>query len=64
MAWQHVAFVLANAGHPATGSAYSQTYVNGAQVGLEDEVPWNNFDIGNQTGQLIIGGHSESAGTS
>ncbi len=62
--WHHVAFILSNSGHPnGSGDAFSQTFVDGVQTGLESESPWNGLNIGNDLGQLIIGGNSENAGT-
>jgi len=59
-----VAFVLSNSGHPSDGGAYGRTFVDGVQVGgtLDPNAGFDLLDIGNQDGQLIIGGNSESAG--
>lgn len=65
LAWHHVAFVLSNSGHPSDGGAYGRTFVDGVQAGntLDPNVGFDLLDIGNQDGQFIIGGHSESAGS-
>ncbi len=64
-AWHHVAFVLANSGHPDDGGAYGRTFLDGVQVGgiynaISD---YDGIDIANQDGQLIIGGPAENAGS-
>ena len=63
--WHHVAFVVSNSGHSGDGGVFGLTYVDGAQVGGEYGGPnpdWDGLDLGNQGGQLIIGGHAENAG--
>jgi len=63
--WRHVAFVLANSGHPGDGGAYGQTFVDGSQVGstYDPGTAWDDWDLSNLEGELIIGGHAENAGS-
>jgi len=63
--WHHVAFILANSGHPGDGGAYGRTFVDGVQVGAtyNPDPGYDGIDIANQDGQLIIGGHAENAGS-
>ena len=62
--WHHVAMVWSNAGDPADGGAYVETYLDGISVGVSsEETSWDGYDIANPDGQLIIGGHKEDAGT-
>lgn len=64
-AWHHVAFVVSNAGHPSfNGDAYSRTFVDGVEVGLDFESPWTDLRVGNSEGMLIIGGNTAGGGTS
>ncbi len=63
--WRHVAFVLANSGHPSDGGAFGQTFVDGVQVGnlYNPPVEWDGHTLANLEGELIIGGHAENAGS-
>jgi hypothetical protein len=63
--WHHVAFVLANSGHPGDGGAYGQTFVDGIQVGgtYNPNNLWDGHTLANLEGQFLIGGHSETAGS-
>jgi len=63
--WRHVAFVLANSGHPGDGGAYGQTFVDGSQVGgtYDPGTAWDGHTLANLEGQFIIGGDAENAGT-
>jgi hypothetical protein len=64
-AWHHVAFVVSNAGHPSfNGDAYSRTFVDGVEVGLDFESPWTDLRVGNSEGMLIIGGNTAGGGAS
>ena len=64
VAWHHVAFVVSNSGHPSfNGDAYSRTFVDGVEVGLEAEAPWTDLGLGNSEGMLIIGGDSAGGGS-
>ncbi|MDG2122882.1 MAG: hypothetical protein P8J87_04245, partial [Verrucomicrobiales bacterium] len=58
--WHHVAFVLANSGHPDTGKNFAETFVDGFSIGgpqtQREDRPWDNIDIANTDGMLIIGG--------
>jgi len=60
--WRHVAFVASNTGHPTTGEAYAETFVDGVSAGVLERPSWTNFSVGNTNGQLILGGHSETGG--
>jgi len=62
--WHHVALVWANSGDPGDGGAFAETFFDGASVGISsEETSWDGFNIANPEGQLIIGGHSETAGS-
>ncbi len=62
--WHHVAFVVANTGHPDDAGAYTETFFDGVSVGVVNLDPsWDGINIANPDGQLIIGGNSENAGT-
>ena len=63
--WHHVAFVVSSSGHSTDQGAFGFTFVDGVKVGGEYGGPhadWDGKDLSNQTGQLIIGGHLETAG--
>ena len=62
--WHHVAYVIANSGHPSDGGAYAITYVDGVQVGgiSNPGTGWDGYNIGNQDAQLIIGAERENNG--
>ncbi|NQT39871.1 MAG: hypothetical protein HQ581_20425, partial [Planctomycetes bacterium] len=71
--WHHVAFVASNSGNPSDPTnEYAQTFVDGVSVGLvnmnyytQSTTPndWAGQNIGNDAGQLIIGGDAENAGS-
>ncbi len=63
--WRHVTFILANNGHPTDSGAFGRTFVDGVQVGgiYNPDPSWDGLNIANQTGQLVIGGNAENAGT-
>ncbi|MEO0795945.1 MAG: DUF6288 domain-containing protein [Verrucomicrobiota bacterium] len=58
--WRHVAFVVSNFGHPDfSGDAYSRTFVDGFEVGVESkDNPWTDHPLANIEGALVIGGDS------
>ncbi|MEM7392837.1 MAG: LamG-like jellyroll fold domain-containing protein, partial [Verrucomicrobiota bacterium] len=55
--WHHIAFVLSNSGSPGNNFAYSQTYVDGVSVGLNEHATSTGLPIGNPEGKLILGGN-------
>lgn len=63
--WHHVAYVVSNSGHPDySGDAYSRTYVDGVEVGLESEnSPWTDHPLGNLEGMLLIGASAPDGST-
>jgi hypothetical protein len=62
--WHHVAYVVSNSGHPSfSGDAYSRTFVDGVEAGIEAETPWTDLGVGNSEGMLIIGGEATGGGS-
>ena len=61
--WHHVAFVVANTGHPDDAGAYAETFFDGVSVGVVNLDPsWDGINIANHEGQLIIGSTGETGG--
>lgn len=63
--WRHVAFVVANSGNPNDGGAFTATYVDGTLIGSigNPNTLFDGTEIGNDLGQLILGGDAENAGS-